>query len=81
MRGFSFRNLKDMRSFAEAWGDISIVQKVAAQLPLFHNVMLLNNLNESDVREWDARTAIECHRDGGSLLRLHERSGRDNPLS
>lgn len=34
MKGFSSRNLKYMRSFAEAWPDTSIVQTVSAQLSL-----------------------------------------------
>jgi predicted nuclease of restriction endonuclease-like (RecB) superfamily len=36
MKGFSPRNLKYMRAFAEAWSDESIVQGVLAQLPWFH---------------------------------------------
>ena len=37
MRGFSPRNLKYMRAFAEAWPDEQIVQQAAAQIPWFHN--------------------------------------------
>ena len=33
MKGFSPRNLKYMRAFAEAWPDEAIVQAVLAQLP------------------------------------------------
>lgn len=33
MKGFSPRNLKYMRAFAEAWPDESFVQEVLAQLP------------------------------------------------
>lgn len=33
MKGFSARNLKYMRKFAEAWPDRQIVQRVAAQIP------------------------------------------------
>src|SRR5438034_5887642 len=36
MSGFSQRNLKYMRAFAEAWPDDDFVQQVAAQLPWFH---------------------------------------------
>ena len=36
-QGFSPRNLKYMRAFAEAWPEESIVQQAAAQLPWFHN--------------------------------------------
>ena len=33
MKGFSPRNLKYMRAFAEAWPDAEFVQQAAAQLP------------------------------------------------
>jgi predicted nuclease of restriction endonuclease-like (RecB) superfamily len=33
MKGFSVRNLKYMRRFAEAWNEDEFVQQVAAQLP------------------------------------------------
>ena len=42
MRGLSPRNLKYMRAFAEAWPDESIVQQLAAQIPWFHNCVLLD---------------------------------------
>jgi hypothetical protein len=35
MKGFSPRNLKYMRKFAEVWTDEQIVQQAAAQIP--HN--------------------------------------------
>jgi predicted nuclease of restriction endonuclease-like (RecB) superfamily len=41
MKGFSPRNLKYMRAFAEAWPDAEFVQQAAAQLPWGHNLMLL----------------------------------------
>jgi predicted nuclease of restriction endonuclease-like (RecB) superfamily len=36
MKGFSPRNLKYMRAFAEAWPKVEFVQQAAAQLPWFH---------------------------------------------
>jgi predicted nuclease of restriction endonuclease-like (RecB) superfamily len=33
MSGFSPRNLKYMKKFAEAWDDIEIVQRTVAQIP------------------------------------------------
>src|SRR3989454_830221 len=42
MKGFSPRNLKYMRAFAAAWPDRTIVQQVAAQIPWFHNCLLLD---------------------------------------
>jgi len=41
MSGFSPRNLKYMRKFAECWPDRSIVQEVLAQIPWHHNIALM----------------------------------------
>src|SRR5688572_14174850 len=38
IKGFSPRNLKYMRAFAEAWPDEQIVQQAVAQIPWSHNV-------------------------------------------
>jgi predicted nuclease of restriction endonuclease-like (RecB) superfamily len=46
MRGFSTRNLKYMRAFAQAWPEETIVQQLAAQLPWFHNCVLLDQVRE-----------------------------------
>jgi len=59
MKGFSPRNLKYMRAFAEAWPDEAFVQQVAAQMPWFHNCVLLDKLATTTEREWYARKAIE----------------------
>jgi hypothetical protein len=40
MTGFSPRNLKYMRAFAEAWPEEQIVQQVAAQIPWGHNATI-----------------------------------------
>lgn len=50
MKGFSRRNLMYMRDFAEAWPDKAIVQQAAAQLPWFHNVLLLTRVKDSALR-------------------------------
>lgn len=39
--GFSPRNLKYMRKFAEAWADLVIVQRTVAQIPWRSNITLL----------------------------------------
>ncbi|MGD0297456.1 MAG: PDDEXK nuclease domain-containing protein [Bryobacteraceae bacterium] len=59
MRGFSPRNLKYMRRFAEVWAEEEFVQQVAAQLPWFHNCVLLDKLSEPGDRDWYARAAIQ----------------------
>lgn len=43
MKGFSPRNLKYMRAFAEAWPDEPFVQEVLAQLPWYHHLTLLES--------------------------------------
>jgi len=58
MKGFSPRNLKYMRSFAEAWPDLEFVQQVAAQIPWFHNCVILDKLSEGAAREWYVRRTI-----------------------
>lgn len=59
LKGFSPRNLKYMRAFAAAWPDSEFVQQLAAQLPWFHNVALLDKLKDSAQREWYARAAVQ----------------------
>lgn len=58
IKGFSPRNLRYMRAFAEAYRDGEIVQQVVANLPWGHNVRLLDALNSSEERLWYARQAI-----------------------
>lgn len=50
MKGFSPRNLKYMRAFAEAWQDETFVQAVLAQLPWYHQLALLDKLSDSTER-------------------------------
>ena len=57
MRGFSPRNLKYMRTFADAWPDRQIVQQVAAQIPWFHNCVLLGKVRDHQTRLWYAEKA------------------------
>ena len=59
MQGFSSRNLKYVRAFAAAWPEESIVQQVAAQLPWFHNCVLLDKVKDTAERTWYIRQAIQ----------------------
>ena len=59
MKGLSLRNLRYMRSFAEAWPDASILQAALAKLTWYHNIALLEKLASSDIRLWYARHAVE----------------------
>lgn len=59
IKGFSSRNLKYMRAFAEAWPDAEFVQAVLAQLPWYHQLALLDKLKCPEDRRWYAAKAIE----------------------
>lgn len=58
LRGFSSRNLKYMRYFAQACPDGRIGQQPAAQLPWFHIVTLLTALKDDPLRGWYASAAV-----------------------
>ena len=80
MKGFSPRNLKYMRAFADAWPEAEFVQAVLAQLPWYHQLALLDKLSSPDERRWYADQAIQHHWSRNVLVmqmetRLHERSG------
>jgi predicted nuclease of restriction endonuclease-like (RecB) superfamily len=81
MKGFSPRNLKYMRTFAEAWPDEPFVQGVLAQLPWYHQLALLDKLPGPETRRWYAAKAIEHNWSRNVLVmqietRLLERSGQ-----
>lgn len=81
MKGFSPRNLKYMRSFAEAWPVAEFVQEVLAQLPWYHQLALLDKLKTSDERRWYAQKAIDHNWSRNVLVmqiesRLLERQGK-----
>jgi predicted nuclease of restriction endonuclease-like (RecB) superfamily len=59
MKGFSARNLKYMRAFAEAWPEIEFVQEALAQLPWYHQIALLDKLKTEQDRRWYAAQAEE----------------------
>jgi predicted nuclease of restriction endonuclease-like (RecB) superfamily len=59
MTGFSARNLKYMRAFAEAWPEKTIVQRLVAQLPWGHNVRILDKADTHEKRLWYSQQAIE----------------------
>jgi len=59
MKGFSMRNLRYMRSFAEAWPDEPILQVPLAKLTWYHNIALIAKLPSPDARLWYAQQAIE----------------------
>jgi predicted nuclease of restriction endonuclease-like (RecB) superfamily len=59
MTGLSVSNLKYMRVFAREWPEAPIGQQLVDQLPWGHNILLLTKLDDQELREWYARSAIE----------------------
>ncbi len=57
--GYSVRNLKYMKKFAETFSDFEIVQTLYAQLTWSHNKTLLDKLNDKCQIEWYAKMTIE----------------------
>lgn len=59
IKGFSTRNLKYMRAFAEAYSDEQFVQQVVAQIPWGHNVRILDAVKDTKERQWYAQQTIQ----------------------
>ena len=81
MSGFSPRNIKYMRKFAECWTDFEIVQRVVAQIPWRSNISLLDKLSDEESRVWYAHKILECGWSKTVLdmqiqSRLFERTGK-----
>jgi predicted nuclease of restriction endonuclease-like (RecB) superfamily len=81
MRGFSPRNLKYMRAFAEAWSEEEFVQAVLAQITWYHNIALIEKLQTSEDRAWYARATVQHGWSRNILVHqiesaLHQRQGR-----
>lgn len=79
--GFSTRNLKYMRAFAEAWPEEPIVQEALAQITWYHNLTLLEKLKRPEERLWYARQAVENGWSRSVLVHwiesdLYERQGK-----
>jgi predicted nuclease of restriction endonuclease-like (RecB) superfamily len=81
MRGFSTRNLKYMRKFAECWPEKEIVQRTVAQIPWRSNIVLLDKLREDSIRQWYAQKVLENGWSQAILIHqiesgLHKRIGK-----
>ncbi|MCL4154325.1 UNVERIFIED_CONTAM: hypothetical protein GTU68_052501 [Idotea baltica] len=60
-KGYSTRNLKYMRAFAEAWPDKEFVHQVGAQIPWKHNVLIFEKLKDNKQRLWySQQTIVNC---------------------
>ena len=81
LSGYSVRNLKYMRAFAEAWPDRTIVHQLGAQIPWKHNCVLLDRVKDPKTRAFYIRKTVE-HDWSRSVLvhqldtELHRRSGK-----
>jgi predicted nuclease of restriction endonuclease-like (RecB) superfamily len=81
MQGFSPRNLKYMRAFAAAWPDAAMVQAPLAQITWYHNIALLERLDDAEDRLWYARQTLQHGWSRNVLIlqidnRAHERAGK-----
>ncbi|HSX20171.1 MAG TPA: PDDEXK nuclease domain-containing protein [Gammaproteobacteria bacterium] len=79
-KGFSPRNLKYMRKFAEEYPDFEFVQEALAQLTWYHNVVLLNKVADKTIRLFYVKNAIEHGWSSGVMTMqietaLHKRKG------
>lgn len=81
MKGFSTRNLKYMRKFAEEYSDPAIVQQLVAQLPWGHNIFLMDLVPDQEIRLFYINKTIE-HGWSRSIMTmqietgLHKRQGQ-----
>jgi len=59
MKGFSRTNLLYMRAIADAYPDEQFVQQVVGQIPWGHNVRILDQVKDSQEREFYIRQTIQ----------------------
>ena len=81
VEGFGPRNLRYMRSLAEAWPEPEILQQLIAKLPWGHNTRVLDRVKDRPTREWYLRASLEHGWSQNVLVhmiagRLHEREGK-----
>lgn len=81
MKGFSLRNLKYMRAFAEAYVEEPIVQQLVAQIPWGHNIRILDLIKDPTERLWYVQQTIQYGWSRNVLVhqidsRLYRRQGK-----
>ena len=59
IEGFSVRNLKYMKKFYLEYKDDELVQRVVAQLPWRHNIVLMSKLKDNNLRIKYAKATIK----------------------
>jgi len=81
MKGFSTRNLKYMRKFAQEYSDHEFVQQLVAQLPWGHNIFLMDLVPDTQITTFYIKQTIE-HGWSRSIMTmqietgLHKRQGK-----
>lgn len=58
-KGFSVRNLKNMRKFADSWRDLEFVQTSLHKLSWYHNCTIIDKLSSEDERRYYVAKNIE----------------------
>lgn len=81
MKGFSSRNLKYMRKFAQEYSDSEFVQQVVAQLPWGHNIFLMDLVKDRQDRTFYIKKSIENGWSRNTMVNqietsLHKRQGQ-----
>lgn len=81
MKGFSVRNLKYMRQFAEEYPDIEFVQELLAQITWYHNLVLMSKVKDREARLFYIKEVIKygwsCNIMTMQIEQaLHKRQGR-----
>ncbi|MBX9743054.1 MAG: PDDEXK nuclease domain-containing protein [Chthoniobacterales bacterium] len=81
MKGFSPRNLKYMRKFAQEYPDVEFVQQVVAQLPWGHHLCLLDRVSNQQDRLFYIKQAIAHNWSRNVMVSqiersLHQRQGK-----
>lgn len=79
--GFSPRNLRYMRKFAQSYENSTILQAVLAKIPWWHNILLLEKLDNLEERIWYAQQTIVNGWSGRALddvikSKLYSRQGK-----
>ncbi len=59
IKGFSERNLWNMKGFFDSYKDQEFLQQLVAEIPWGHNLVLMSSVKDMNEREWYIRKTIE----------------------
>ena len=59
IKGFSVRNLKYMKKFAEEYPNFGFVQEVLAQITWYHNIILMDKIDDIEERKWYIKEIVQ----------------------